>query len=327
MTDEELHRSADSSRESNWEREALREVALEGIRERRRARRWGIFFKLLLAAYLFALLLIAVSPGALSGASVASGPHTAVVDVQGTIAADSPANAERIIGGLEDAFAAENVEGVILRINSPGGSPVQSGRVNDAMQRLTQAHPDTPLYAVAGDLCASGAYYVAAGADRIYADKASIVGSIGVLMGSFGFTGAMDKLGIERRLYTAGRNKAMLDPFSETDQASVEHIRDMLDGVHQQFIEEVREGRGDRLKGDPEKLFSGLYWHGQRGVELGLVDELASPDEVAKDVIGAAKLVNYTPRKSVFERFADNVGAAAGWVLHDQLVAQPGALR
>ncbi len=316
-----------SSQESNWERDALREVALEGVRERRRARRWGIFFKLLIAAYLLVVLVIAVSPGAFTGAGVASGSHTAVVDVQGTIAADSQANAERIIAGLEDAFAADNAEGVILRINSPGGSPVQSGRVNDAMKRLKQAHPDTPLYAVAGDLCASGAYYVAAGADRIYADKASIVGSIGVVMGSFGFTGAMDKLGIERRLYTAGRNKAMLDPFSDTKQRSIEHVQDMLDGVHQQFIDVVREGRGDRLTGEPEKLFSGLYWHGERSVELGLVDGLASPDEVAKDIVGAEQRVNYTPQKSVFDRFADRIGSAAGWVLHEQLVAQPGALR
>lgn len=327
MTDSYGEQPTSGSEAPSWEREALREVALEGIRERRRARRWGIFFKSLLAVYLFALLAIALAPGAMSTGDAVDGAHTAVVDVDGVITGDSPANAERVIAGLENAFEADDVEGVILRINSPGGSPVQSGRINEAMERLNEANPDTPLYAVAGDVCASGAYYVAAGADRIYADKASIVGSIGVRMGSFGFTGAMDDLGIERRLYTAGDNKAMLDPFSETKERHVEHVTRMLDGVHQQFIQEVKEGRGDRLKGDPDEIFSGLYWHGERGVELGLVDELANPDEVAKDVIGAQERVNYTPEKSLFQRFADRMGSAMARILHERVVAQPGAMR
>jgi len=327
MTDNADSQPAAHASSGNWEREALREVALEGIRERRRARRWGIFFKMLLALYLLVVLLLALQPGALSGPTMASGSHTAVVDVDGTIAADSPANARRIVAGLEDAFANEQAEGVILRINSPGGSPVQAGRINDAMSRLKAENPDTPLYAVAGDLCASGAYYIAAGADRIYANQASVVGSIGVVMGSFGFTGAMDELGVERRLYTAGRNKAMLDPFSKAEPRHVDHVQGVLDTIHGQFIEIVRKGRGDRLSGDPDKLFSGLYWSGEEGLDLGLIDELAGPNEVATEVIGAERMVNYTPSKSVFERVADRFGAAIGRHLHERLVANPGEMR
>lgn len=328
MTDSDTdYPAAASAGDARWERDALREIALEGIRERRRARRWGIFFKFLAALYFFGLLGLALSPAAFQGSAVTTEPHTAVVDVQGVISSDSPANADRIVSGLEDAFASEDVEGVILRINSPGGSPVQSGRINDAMQRLKEANPDTPLYAVAGDLCASGAYYIAAGAERIYADKASMVGSIGVLMGSFGFNDAMDRIGVERRLYTAGRNKALLDPFSEAKDRHIEHVEGMLDNIHEQFIEVVREGRGDRLKGDPDKLFSGLYWTGEKGVSLGLVDELASPGQVAEDVIGAERTVNYTPQQSFFQRLADRVGSAAGRVIHEKLIMGPGNVR
>jgi protease-4 len=330
MTDSESERgyaAASEPGDARWERDTLREVALEGIKERRRARRWGIFFKLLLALYLFAVLGLALRPGALDSSAVTTEAHTAVVNVQGMISSDSPANAERVIAGLEDAFANEDVEGVILRINSPGGSPVQSGRINDAMQRLREEHPDTPLYAVAGDLLASGAYYIAAGADRIYADKASIVGSIGVLMGSFGFNDAMERIGVERRLYTAGRNKALLDPFSEAQERHVEHVQGMLDGIHQQFIDVVRQGRGDRLEGDPDKLFSGLYWTGEKGVSLGLVDELAGPREVAADVIGAELTVDYTPQQSLFQKLADRVGSAAGRFVYENLIVEPGSVR
>ncbi|HKJ94290.1 MAG TPA: S49 family peptidase [Gammaproteobacteria bacterium] len=300
--------------EERWEYDVLRELALEGVRERRRARRWGIFFKLLLFVFLFSLLLLSPSCSSILGLAekASTGPHTAVVDVDGEIAANSPASAENIIDGLEQAFDASGVKGIILRINSPGGSPVQAGRVNDALQRLKAQHPDIPVYAVAGDMCTSGAYYIAVGADAIYADKASLVGSIGVIMSGFGFNDAMSRLGVERRLYTAGRNKAFLDPFSPPQKRNVEHAQGMLDRIHQQFIETVKKGRGARLKGDPDKLFSGLFWTGQESLDLGLIDGLGGPRRVARDVIGAPQMVNYTPRGSLLERMADRIGASAG---------------
>lgn len=299
--------------DNRWEREVLRDVAIEGIKERRRARRWGIFFKALAFIYLFSLL--AMSPSCrwanLTGATV--GEHTAVVDVSGPISSETPASAERIIQGLESAFEADGVKGVIVNINSPGGSPVQADRINRAIQRLRKAHPDTPVHAVAGDMCASGAYYVAVAADRIYANPSSLVGSIGVVMNGFGFTDAMQELGIERRLYTAGRNKSFLDPFSPTQERHVDHINQMLDEVHQEFIQRVKAGRGDKLA-DEEEVFSGLVWTGTRGRELGLLDEFGSVDSVARDVIGAETTVNYTPRRSMLERFADGMGAGAARV-------------
>jgi len=296
--------------DERWEREVLRDIAAEGIKERRRARRWGIFFKSLLFIYLFALLAMSPSCQWRGFGGTTTGAHTAVVDVSGEIGADSPANADRIIKGLENAFAADGVKGVILNINSPGGSPVQADRVNRAITRLRKAHPDIPLYAVAGDICASGAYYIAVAADRIYANPASIVGSVGVLMNGFGFVDAMDKLGITRRLYTAGKNKAFLDPFSPVKERHVEHIHQMLDQIHQQFIERVKEGRGDRLA-DDDQLFSGLVWTGSRARELGLIDNYGSVDSVARDVIGAEQTVNYTPARSLLERLAERAGASA----------------
>lgn len=313
--------------DNRWERDVLRDLALEGVKERRRARRWGIFFKALAFVYLFSLL--AMSPScewsALGGAG-AVGEHTAVVDVTGPIMTEAPASADRIIRGLEEAFGAEGVQGVVLNINSPGGSPVQSDRVNRAIKRLRAAHPDIPLYAVAGDVCASGAYYMAVAADRIYGNPSSMVGSIGVLMNGFGFTQAMDDLGVERRLYTAGRNKSFLDPFSPVQERHVEHINQMLDEVHQAFIERVKEGRGDRLA-DDERLFSGLVWTGVRGKELGLIDDFGDVDSVARDVIGAEKTVNYTPQRSFLDRFSDSVGAGAARALANTLGLERWSLR
>ncbi|MQM37927.1 hypothetical protein KBTX_01931 [wastewater metagenome] len=295
----------------DWAQATLRDIALEGIRERRRARRWGLLFKFLLLAYLVAILLLTLP--SLQGEAQMPGtaPHTAVVDLDGTIAADTPASADRVINGLEEAFSASGAQAVMLRINSPGGSPVQARRIYAAIQRLRAAHPDKPLYAVTGDIAASGAYYVAAAADRIYADPASLVGSIGVIMGGFGYTGAMEKLGIERRLYTAGRNKAMLDPFSETNPAVEEHVQSMLEEIHQQFIDAVKQGRGDRLASDRDDIFSGLVWTGARAVDLGLADALATPDEVARDVVGVARTVDYTPRGGFLERVMNRLGVTA----------------
>ncbi|MDZ7809885.1 MAG: S49 family peptidase [Arhodomonas sp.] len=237
-----------------------------------------------------------------------------MVDLEGAIAADSPAAADRIIRGLEAAFAAEGTAGVMLRINSPGGSPVQARRIYAAMERLRAEHPDIPLYAVAGDMAASGGYYVAAGADRIFADPASLVGSIGVIMGGFGYTEAMEKLGVERRLYTAGRNKAMLDPFSRVRSRRRTHVSAMLDEIHEQFIDAVRKGRGDRLA-ESEELFSGLIWTGERALALGLVDELATPEHVAAEVIGTERTIDYTPRGGLIERITRQLGSTTAAVL------------
>jgi len=279
--------------------------------EQRKSRRWGIFFKLLTFGYLFALLLMIQFP--LSGAleSAAKGKHTALVEIEGTIAADELASADNIVGSLREAFEAENSVGVILRINSPGGSPVQSGYVYDEIVRLRGEYPEKKVYAVISDIGASGAYYIAAAADEIYADKASLVGSIGVVAGGFGFTGIMDKLGVDRRLYTAGENKAFLDPFSPEEEEEVQFWQDVLETTHSQFIESVRKGRGDRLA-DDEQLFSGLVWSGEQALELGLIDGLGSSSHVARQVIGQEDLVDYSRRESPFQEIVDQFGVSVG---------------
>jgi len=279
--------------------------------EQRKSRRWGIFFKLLTFGYLFALLFMIQFPlgGALE--SAAKGEHTALVEVEGTIAADELASADNIVGALREAFKADNSVGVILRINSPGGSPVQSGYIYDEIVRLRGEYPDKKVYAVISDVGASGAYYIAAAADEIYADKASLVGSIGVVAGGFGFTGIMDKLGVDRRLYTAGENKAFLDPFSPEEEEEVQFWEKVLETTHSQFIESVRKGRGDRLA-DDERLFSGLIWSGEQALELGLIDGLGSSSHVARQVIGQEDLVDYSRRKSPFQDIVDQFGVSVG---------------
>lgn len=291
---------------TSWERQALEKVALAAITEQRRARKWGIFFKLLVFIYLFALLFIGM--GWYAKRDISPGRHTALVDVSGIIAANAPASAENVMAGLQDAFKDKRTQGVILRINSPGGSPVQAGYISDEMRRLRMKYPGIPLYAVVEDICASGGYYVAAAADRIYIDKASIIGSIGVLMDSFGFTGAMEKLGIERRLLAAGENKGFLDPFSPLVASQKQHAEKMLGEIHQQFIGVVRAGRGTRLKETPE-MFSGLLWVGEKSIEMGLADELGSIDYVAREVIKAEDIVDFTPRENIAERLAKRFGA------------------
>jgi protease-4 len=291
-----------------WERELVNRLAFASLNEQRRARRWSIVFKSLLFVYLFTLLLLML-PDQLGGGSVSIGRHTALVEVKGVIADGTDASADNIVTGLRNAFADKNTVGVILRINSPGGSPVQSGYVYDEIKRLREKHPAIPLYAVVSDMCASGGYYIAAAADSIYANKASVVGSIGVLMNGFGFVGTMDKLGVERRLLTAGEHKGFLDPFSPSRPEDVEHIKSLLGDIHQQFITAVKQGRGERLKEDPQ-LFSGLVWTGEQGMALGLVDGLASASQVARDVIGAENIVDFTPRPRYFERLAASLGAA-----------------
>lgn len=293
--------------DDNWERTTLQKLALAAVQEQRRARHWGIFFKLLGFIYLFLLLFLAMG-WFRNGEVTPAGSHTALVNLQGVIGAGGEASADDIIAGLQDAFGDVNAKGVILRINSPGGSPVQAGYINDEIRRLRAKHPNKPVYAVVEDICASGGYYVAVAADKIYVDKASIVGSIGVLMDGFGFTGTMEKLGVERRLITAGKNKGFLDPFSPVDPAQEAYARSMLEEVHQQFINVVRQGRGARLHETPD-MFSGLIWSGERSIQLGLADGLGSAEYVAREVIKAENIVDYSRRENIAERFAKKFGA------------------
>ncbi len=297
----------------NKEWQLLEKLVMSASQEQRRARRWGIFFKLLTFFYLFLLLVFAMqSPflGEVSRFEDGEG-HTAVIDIQGMIAENEPASADNIAGSLRNAFENGNTRGVILRINSPGGSPVQSGYVYDEISRLRDKYPQIKLYAVISDVGASGAYYIASAADEIYADRASLVGSIGVISASFGFVDAMEKLGIERRLYTSGENKAFLDPFSEQKKSETDFWKSVLKVTHQQFIDRVKEGRGDRLKDDP-KLFSGLIWSGEQALSLGLVDGLGSTGYVAREVIGVENIVNFTPKKDPLEQFIDKLGLVVG---------------
>ncbi len=295
--------------DKNWERETLEKLAFSALKEQAKSRRWGIFFKLMTLLYV-TYLLVMLFEWRGDGDLTASGKHTALVELQGVIDAKGDASAEKIIGSLRSAFKDKDTQGVILGVNSPGGSPVQSGIINDEMRRLRGVYPNIPLYVVVGDVCASGGYFVAAAADRIYVNKASLVGSIGVLMDGFGFTGSMEKLGVERRLFTAGENKGFLDPFSPVDPKQREYALGMLDDIHQQFIAVVKQGRGKRLKDDPA-LFSGLVWTGQKAVELGLADGYGSIESVARDVIKAETIVDYTEKSNPFERIAKRVGATA----------------
>ena len=296
--------------EEHWERGVIERLAAEGLREQVRARRWGIFFKLLTFSFLFATLLLAI--GAFSDSThTCLDKCTALVEMRGELDADAPASAENIMSGLQAAFKNKNTQGVVLRINSPGGSPVQAGEINDEIRRLRAKYPATPLYAVVEEVCASGAYYVAVAADQIYVDKASLIGSIGVIIDGFGFVGAMDKLGIERRALAAGENKTFLDPFSPLSPQQRDYAQKMIAEIHQQFIAAVKAGRGARLKESPE-LFSGLVWNGARGVDLGLADALGSVDYVAREVIKAEDVVDFTVKENLTERLARKFGATLG---------------
>lgn len=304
-----------SQNDASWERKALEKIALEGLIEQRRARRWGIFFKLLGFAYFGVVLALLVDWGG-SAEKLGDGTkHTALVQLTGVIQAKGDASAEHVMAALQSAFEDKGTQGVILRINSPGGSPVQSGMINDEIWRLRAKYPNIPFHVVVEDICASGGYYVAAAADKIFVDKASIVGSIGVLMDGFGFTGTMEKLGVERRLLTAGQNKGFLDPFSPQDANHKEHAQQMLGEIHKQFVDVVRKGRGKRLKESPE-MFSGLMWTGAKSIELGLADAFGTIDTVARDVIKAEDIRDYTIKQNLAEKLAKQFGAemAAGAV-------------
>ena len=292
-----------------FEQTLVNQIAREFLAEQRRARRWNIAFKLFIAVFMLLFLSIYlfgkidISPGKLT-----DGKHTALIDIQGIIANSEQARADYVTASLRAAYEDSNTAGIILRINSPGGSPVQAGYVNDEINRLKNEHPDIPVYAVIGDLCASGGYYIAVAADKIYADKASLVGSIGVKMSSFGFVDAIEKLGIQRRVYHAGEYKTFLDPFSPEQDEELDHLDQLLDGIYQQFVQAVREGRGDRLVED-ERIFSGLIWTGEQSMGLGLVDGLGNADYVAREVVGAEEIVDFTYQDTLLEQFSREIGA------------------
>jgi protease IV len=291
----------------NWERQTIEKLALASLQEQRRARNWSIFFKTLTFVYLFILLFLAMEW--IGPSSNSLGSHTALIDINGEIGAGADVSADNTLSSLRAAFEDKHTKGIILRINSPGGSPVQAGIINDEIHRLRKLNPKIPVYAVVEDICASGGYYIAVAADRIYVDKASIVGSIGVLMDGFGFTGIMQKAGVERRLLTAGSNKGFMDPFSPVNPAQKAYAQTMLDEIHQQFIKVVRDGRGKRLKETPD-MFSGLFWSGAKSVELGLADAIGNSDTVARDVIKEENIVDFTTHEGLADRFAKRFGAA-----------------
>jgi protease-4 len=292
--------------DDRWERKALENVALAAITEQRRSRRWGIFFKFLGLAYLSLILAFVIDWG--QPDRFADGQRiTALIDMNGVIDS-SDVSAKNLISALKDVYEDKHTAGVILRINSPGGSPVQAGMMNDEIRRLRSLHPTIPVYVVVEDVCASGGYYVAVAADKIFVDKASIVGSIGVLMDGFGFTGTMEKLGVERRLLTAGENKGFLDPFSPQTPQQKDFALKMLGEIHAQFIDVVRRGRGQRLKETPE-MFSGLMWNGAKSIELGLADGYGTVESVARDVIKAEVIHDFTVKPNIAEKFAKRLGA------------------
>ena len=291
----------------NWQQAAIEKLANSAAAEQKTARRWSIFFKALTFIYLFTLLFIFL--GWIGKHSESSGDHTAVINISGVIGAGDEVTAESVITSLNDAYESKGTKGLILRINSPGGSPVQAGMINDEIKRQKKLHPTIPVIAVVEDICASGGYYIAAAADKIYVDKASIVGSIGVLMDGYGFTEVMKKVGVERRLLTAGENKGMLDPFSPTNPKQVALAQTMLDEIHEQFKNVVREGRGNRLHETPQ-VFSGLFWSGAESIKLGLADAIGSTDYVAREVIKQEEIVDFTAQDGLADRFAKRLGAS-----------------
>lgn len=310
MSDEWKASASEAGEDKSWK--LLEKTLLAGVQEQRRSRRWGIFFKSLTFLYLFVTLaLFAPLLDWRKGAASGGGSHTALVELRGMIADQEAASADNIVGALRAAFEDGKTKGVILRINSPGGSPVQSGYVYDEIRRLRAEYPAIKLYAVISDLGASGAYYIASAADEIYADKASLVGSIGVTATGFGFVGVMDKLGVDRRVYTSGEHKAFLDPFQPQKEEETRFWKGVLEVTHQQFIDSVTKGRGERLKvAEHPELFSGLIWSGEQALRLGLVDALGNTSYVAREVIGEKKLVDFTVRESSFDRFAKKFGAS-----------------
>ena len=292
---------------NNWEKKVIKDLAFSGLVEQRKNRRWGIFFKALTFAYLLLLFFAIFKPIDLSPDGF-EGKHTALVNLYGQIGINYDASADNILEGLRSAFAHENTEGVVLRINSPGGSPVQSHRVFSELLKLKSLHPEIPIYALVEDVCTSGAYYIAIAADKIFVDPGSVIGSIGVVMNGFGFTETMKKLGIERRLVTAGEDKAFLDPFSEPNEKQQDHIRRLLKQIHNQFVQNVKSRREGKLRSG-ENLFSGLIWTGEESITLGLVDEIGSLEFVSSSVIGANKIVDFTFENRLVDKIFSQLGS------------------
>ncbi|MFT6067620.1 MAG: protease-4 [Methylophilaceae bacterium] len=297
-----------NTQDSQWQKGVIEKLATSSLNEQKASRRWGIFFKILTFLYLFTILAYAIGWVVKDGKAM-TGSHTALIDIAGVIMPGGEVNADAVLGSLTDAYESKGTKGIILRINSPGGSPVQAGIINEEIKRQKKLHPEIPVYAVVEDICASGGYYIAAAADKIYVDKASIVGSIGVLMDGYGFTGVMEKVGVERRLMTAGRNKAMLDPFSPVNPEHKAYAQALLDGIHEQFKTVVREGRGKRLH-ETADTFSGLFWSGEESIKIGLADALGSTDFVARDVIKQEDIVDFTHQETFADRFAKRLGAS-----------------
>ena len=299
------------TQESGWEREVIEKLALAAVTEQTRARRWGVFFKSLMFLYLIAVFGVAMYPKISQDIGVDSKDHTAVVNVVGMIAEDKEANADSIIESLREAVKDEHTKGIILHANSPGGSPVQSSYVYEEIRKIKKEHPGLPIYAVVSDVCASGCYFIVSASDKIFVNPSSLVGSIGVIMDGFGFVDVMQKLGVERRLVTAGAHKAMLDPFSPSKEDETHYVQSLLNQVHQQFISAVKAGRGDRLKESPD-LFSGLVWTGEEGVKQGIVDGVGNQDYVAKELIGAEKRVDFSRQEQLLDKIAGKLGASFG---------------
>ena len=316
-----MDRNQNENANQSWERQALEHLLLENLKETRKARRWKAVFRVLTLLVMIAVVL-AVFDVHLPGRGMTTEKHTALVALEGEISSSSMANAADINASLTAAFENEHSAGVVLRINSPGGSPVQAGMMNDEIHRLRKLYPAKPFYVVVEDICASGGYYVAVAGDQILVDKASLVGSIGVIMEGFGFTGLMDKLGVTRRMITAGSNKGMMDPFSKENPKQVEMIKGMLDEIHQQFIAVVKAGRGDRLKDNPE-LFTGRVWSGEQAIKIGLVDGYGTVDSVARDIFKAPDILDYTVKENFAERVAKRFGAEAGSAAGKALINSP----
>jgi protease-4 len=315
---------AEQNNEIPWERQLVRDMVFTMHKEQVKDRRYRMALKILRSSALILLLVTVYMLGA--GASDKTGiggnkqtSHTAYINIQGEIASGSDADADRLIPAIQSAFENTNAKAVVLRINSPGGSPVHSGRIYEEIRAQKALHPEKKVYAVIGDIGASGGYYIAAAADEIYADQASLVGSIGVISSGFGFTGLMEKLGIERRAITAGKNKALLDPFAPVDERTLEFWRTVLDNTHQQFIARVKAGRGERLATDPE-IFTGLIWNGEQALEIGLVDGLGSMNSLARDEIGETNLVDYTPSRDFFQTLSRRARVAVSSFVTDTSV-------
>ena len=316
MSDE---RNNSQNDDVTWHRNVIEKLATSALNEQKSARRWSTFFKVLVFLYLFTLLFFAL--GILGGGKKSSLSHTALINIAGVIEAGGEVNADAVMNSLHDAYDNKGTKGIILRINSPGGSPVQAGIINQEIKRQKKLHPAIPVYAVVEDICASGGYYIAVAADKIYVDQASIVGSIGVLMDGYGFTETMKKVGVERRLLTAGENKAMLDPFSPVNSKHVAYVQSMLNEIHEQFKTVVREGRGTRLKETPE-TFSGLFWSGEQSIKIGLADALGSTDFVAREIIKEEEIVDFTYQDDFASRIAKRIGASVSTAIGEVIAKQ-----